>query len=48
VSWPVDELYDALSTDKERAALEADVAAVYRIVTEKEIEGDIIRREYSL
>jgi len=48
VSWPVDELYETLSSDKERAALEADVAAVYRTVTEKEIEGDIIRREYSL
>lgn len=48
VSWPVDELYASLSSEKERAALEADVAAVYRIVTEKESEGQIIQREYAL
>ncbi len=48
VSWPVDELYDELKTQKEKDKLKKDVAKVYKYVTGKEPTGDIIKREYVL
>lgn len=48
VSWPVDVLYANLMTEKERKALEADVRKMYQIVTEKELSGEVIAREYEL
>lgn len=44
---PVDELYETLG-EKEKAALEADVAWVLRTVNEQEPEEPVIQREYPL
>jgi poly-gamma-glutamate synthesis protein (capsule biosynthesis protein) len=49
VTWPVDELYAALKSEKEKAALRAEVARVYGFVTGKTPrEENIIQREYDL
>lgn len=48
VSWPVDELYNELKTDKEKEKLKKDVTQVYKYVTGKEPEDNIIKREYVL
>ncbi|MCR5635807.1 MAG: CapA family protein [Clostridiales bacterium] len=45
--YPADELYYKLN-DKERQALEQDVAILYKRVTGKEITGDVICDEYTL
>ena len=47
-SYPIDELYSILKTDKEKARLERDARYLYGRVTGKHLEGDIIRREYEL
>lgn len=46
-TWPIDALYETLD-EKGKAALVEDVKKVYKMVNEKEIEGDVIRREYLL
>lgn len=46
-TWPIDALYETLDA-KGKVALEADVKKVYKMVNEKELEGDVIRREYLL
>lgn len=48
VSWPVDELYKNLKTEKEKEQLIKDVRQVYGYVTGKEPEGEVIRKEYLL
>lgn len=48
VSWPVDELYEALSSEKERETLKAHVQQVYKYVTNEDLTENIIRREYEL
>ena len=48
VSWPVDELYRSLKSKKEKEKLEKDVRQVYRYVTGKEMDGEVIRKEYLL
>ena len=46
---PVDELYASLTDPEKKAALEADVSAVVKRVSNLEAEGkDAIRREYAL
>lgn len=46
--YPVDKLYATLKTEKEKKALEADVAKLYGIVTGKPNPGNLIRKEYDL
>lgn len=46
-AWPVDELYPTLGA-KEKEQLEKDVKQMFRTVTDTELEGDIIRREYPM
>ena len=46
-SWPVDELYEALS-GQEKEALEADVATILSWVFEGKYDGPTICREYEL
>ena len=48
VSWPIDELYKTLKTDKERKLLENHVKQVYKYVTRKELTGEIIKKEYDM
>ena len=48
VSWPVDELYRTLKTEKEKALLKRHVCQVYEYVTGKIPVGEVIRREYEL
>lgn len=48
VSWPVDELYRTLKTEKEKSLLKEHVCQVYKYVTGKLPEGEVIRREYVL
>lgn len=48
VSWPVDELYKTLNTQKERDLLMKDVRQVLGYVTGKEPEGEVIQKEYLL
>ena len=45
-AWPVDEYVKTLKTQAEREALEKNVRWVYKMVTGKELQGEIIRREY--
>ena len=47
-SYPVDELYGTLKTDKQREQLEADVRYLYGRVTGRILTGEVIRREYEL
>ena len=47
-SWPIDELYKSTKSKSEKRKLEKHVRQVYKYVTEREIEGEIIRREYEL
>ena len=42
---PVDELHPTLSPKKQKK-LEEDVRYVYKVLTEKELTGEVIRREY--
>ena len=46
--YPVDALYAALTSEKEKKQLEKDVTKLYGIVTGKVLTGDIIRHEYDL
>lgn len=48
VSWPVDELYKTLKSQKERQLLEKHVRQVYQYVTGKAPVDEVIRREYTL
>lgn len=48
VSWPVDELYKELKSEKQKKELEEHVKQVYKYTTQKELTGEIIRREYVL
>ena len=48
VVWPVDALYDALKSQKEKARLMKEVKTVYRFFTTEELTDDPIRREYPL
>jgi len=48
VSWPVDKLYASLTSEKEREDLEYDVRKVYTIITKRNLEGDVFRKEYDL
>ena len=47
-SRPIDELYAATKSKREKRKLEKHVRQVYKYVTERELEGEIIRREYDL
>ena len=46
-AWPVDELFPTL-TEQEKAQLEKDVKQMFRTVTDTELDGQIIRREYPM
>ena len=46
--YPVDELYASLKTEREKKALEKDVAKLYGIATGKANPGKLIQREYDL
>ena len=48
VSWPVDELYETLKTQKEKDELIKHIKQVYKYVTGKDITENIVRREYVL
>ena len=48
ISWPVDELYASLKSKKKKKKLLENVKWAYKIVTGKDIEGEVIRREYEL
>ena len=47
-SYPVDELYASLKSDKEKEALEKEIKYLYGRVAGKILEGDVVRREYLL
>lgn len=47
-SYPVDELYKALKTEKEKTALEKDICHLYGRVTGDVLSGELVRREYDL
>ena len=47
-SWPVDELYANTKSKRQKRKLEKHIRQVYKYVTEKDIEGEIVRREYDL
>ena len=46
--YPVDQLYAALKSEKEKKALEKDVAKLYGIATGKANPGKLIQKEYDL
>ena len=46
VSWPVDELYAELKSEKEKKQLEQDVAKLLVTITGKQPAGNVIAREY--
>lgn len=48
VSWPVDQLYNTLTNEKDKKKLENDVRQVYKYAMGKDIEGDVFRKEYIL
>lgn len=45
-SYPIDELYATLTTQKEKDRLEEDVKHLYGRITGRILKGEIIRREY--
>ncbi len=45
-SYPVDELYQTLKSEREKKALERDVRHLYGRITGRMLNEDIIRREY--
>lgn len=47
-TWPVDELYATLTTEKEKEELLKRVKKAYEMVACKPLEGKIIRREYEM
>jgi poly-gamma-glutamate synthesis protein (capsule biosynthesis protein) len=47
-SYPLDELYATLKSEKERKRLERDAAYLYGRITGDHLEGERIRREYLL
>ncbi len=47
-SYPVDELYASLKSEKEKQALEKDIRHLYGRVTGCILTGDIVRREYEM
>ena len=47
-TWPVDELYATLTTEKEKEELVKRVKKAYEMVAQKPLEGEIIRREYEM
>jgi len=47
VAWPVDELYKTLKTDAEKNLLTTQVKFVHKIVTGKEPDGEVFKKEYS-
>ncbi|MBE6962176.1 MAG: CapA family protein [Ruminococcaceae bacterium] len=48
VAWPVDELYEALTSDTERETLLREVTQLYRIVMGKNLPEGPLQREYLL
>lgn len=46
--WPVDELYEALKSEQDKALLEKEVQQIYCQVTGATLKDTIIRREYPL
>ena len=48
VSYPVDELYTSLKTQKERDMLMKEIRHLYGRITGGVLHGDIVRREYEL
>lgn len=48
VSWPVDQLYNTLTNEKDKKKLENDVRQVYKYAMGKDIEGDVFQKEYIL
>jgi len=48
VTWPVDELYATLEKEAEKKKLTEEVKFIYKTITEKELQGDIFRKEYDL
>ena len=46
--WPVDELFDALESEQDKALLEKEVQKIYCRVTGTSFKDTIIRREYPL
>ncbi len=46
-AWPVDVLHKTLS-GKEKLKLEQEVASVYKMVNETQLQGNVIQREYLL
>jgi len=48
VCWPVEELYESLTTDEERRKLRVDVERIYRIVMGKNLPEGPLQREYLL
>lgn len=48
VSWPIDSLYAETKSKKEKRRIEKCVRQVYKYVTCRDLEGDVIRREYEL
>lgn len=47
-SYPIDELYASLKTEKEKAKLEKDVRHLYGRITGRVLKDEIIRREYDM
>ena len=45
-SCPVDELYETLKTEKEKAQLEKEVCHLYGRITGQVLTAPLIRREY--
>ncbi|MBQ4116415.1 MAG: CapA family protein [Clostridia bacterium] len=48
VSWPVDQLYNTLTNEKDKKKLENDVRQVYKYAMGKDIEGEVFQKEYIL
>ncbi len=48
VAWPVDALYATLKNEREKEKLIRDVRQVYGYVTDGEISGEVIQKEYLL
>ena len=47
-SYPVDELYSSLKTEKEKKALEKEIRHLYGRITGKVLKEDLVRQEYEL
>ena len=48
VAWPVEELYESLTSDAEREKLYCEVAQIYHIVMGKPLPEGPLQREYQV